>query len=308
MEQRQPLVSICCTAYNHEAYIRQCLDGLLMQQCDFDFEVLVHDDASTDATAAIIREYEARYPERIRARYQSENQYSKGAQISQEFQYPQARGKYLAICEGDDYWTDPLKLQRQVDFLESHPDYGMCYTQCLYYDQVRGQLSDTVRGGRAETAEELVRMNTIPTLTVVARTELVRRFVAEIRPETRGWLMGDYPMWLYLAAESKIRFMPVTTGVYRVLANSVSHAPTAEKQSRFIDSALEIQCFFRDRYHLQVDAHKMCERAALRKMKLYARAKQWRAYFGTWRRMVQDHPAFVFKGKSYAYLPYFLIK
>lgn len=307
MEQRQPLVSICCTAYNHEPYIRQCLDGLLMQQCDFDFEVLVHDDASTDATAAIIREYEARYPDRIHAVYQTENQFSKGVQISQEFQYPHARGRYLAICEGDDYWTDPLKLQRQVDFLETHPDYGMCYTQCFYYDQAHGQLWDKARGGRAETAEELVWMNTIPTLTVVARTELVRRFVAEIRPETRGWLMGDYPMWLYLAAESKIRFMPEVTGVYRVLNNSVSHAPTIEKQCRFIDSALEIQCFFQERYRLSVEKRRMCERAALKKMKLYARAKQWRGYVVTWKEMTKSHPSFIFNGKSYAYLTYFLL-
>lgn len=278
-----------------------------MQKCDFDYEILVHDDASTDATAAIIREYEVQYPELIKAVYQTENQYSKGAQISQEFQYPHVRGKYIAICEGDDYWTDPLKLQRQVDFLEAHPDYGMCYTRCVYYDQEGGQLSDKARGGCAETAEELLRMNTIPTLTVVARTELVRRFVAEIRPETRGWLMGDYPMWLYFAAESKVRFMPEVTGVYRVLSNSVSHAPTVEKQCRFIDSTLDIQCFFQEHYHLDVDMRRMRERATLKKMKLYARAKQWKAYFHLWSSTILAYPIFLLKVKSYTYLISFFL-
>lgn len=126
MKESTITVSIICCAYNHEPYIRQCLDGFMMQQTDFAFEVLIHDDASSDNTANIIREYEAKYPDIIKPIYQTENQYQKKTGILKTFQYPRAQGKYIALCEGDDYWIDPLKLQKQVDFLESHPDYVMC--------------------------------------------------------------------------------------------------------------------------------------------------------------------------------------
>ena len=118
-----PLVSICSIAYNHEPYIRQCLDGFLKQKCNFAFEVLIHDDASTDGTTEIIREYEEKYPNIIKPIYEKENQWVKGRVGSVIFNFPRAKGKYIALCEGDDYWTDPLKLQKQVEFLEANPEY-----------------------------------------------------------------------------------------------------------------------------------------------------------------------------------------
>lgn len=117
-----PLVSVSVITYNHEKYIRQCLDGILMQNVNFPYEVLVHDDASPDGTADIIREYEAKYPGIIKPIYQTENQHSQGKAAS-KFNWDRACGKYLAFCEGDDYWTDSAKLQRQVNFLERHPEY-----------------------------------------------------------------------------------------------------------------------------------------------------------------------------------------
>ena len=121
-----PLVSIITLAYNHAPYIRQCIEGILMQKTTFSFELMIHDDASTDETANIIREYEALYPDVIKPIYQKENQYSIGASVMRKHIYPRIQGKYIAWCDGDDYWTDPLKLQKQVDFLESHPDYSIC--------------------------------------------------------------------------------------------------------------------------------------------------------------------------------------
>jgi glycosyltransferase involved in cell wall biosynthesis len=117
----QLMVSICCAAYNHEEYIAAALDGFLMQKADFSYEILVHDDASTDNTAKIIKEYEQNYPDIIKPIYQTENQYSKKVKISSAYNFPRAKGKYIAWCEGDDYWTDPLKLQTQVDYMEAHP-------------------------------------------------------------------------------------------------------------------------------------------------------------------------------------------
>lgn len=125
-EMKEPLVSICCITYNHAPYIRQCLEGFLIQKTTFPFEILIHDDASTDGTADIIREYEARYPHLIKPIYQVENQYSKGIEILSTYNYSRAKGKYIALCEGDDYWTDPLKLQKQVHIMETHPTLALC--------------------------------------------------------------------------------------------------------------------------------------------------------------------------------------
>lgn len=120
------MVSVICTTYNHEKYIRKCLDGFIMQETDFPFEVIVHDDASTDNTASIVQEYVKLYPDIIKPIYQTENQYSKGKAVTRDIIFPKCRGKYIALCEGDDYWTDPHKLQKQVAALETHPDCFMC--------------------------------------------------------------------------------------------------------------------------------------------------------------------------------------
>lgn len=137
-----PLVSICTLVYNHEPYLRECFDGFLMQKTDFAFEVLVHDDASTDKSAEIIREYTAKYPDIFKPIYQTENQYSRGVKVSATFLYPRANGKYIALCEGDDYWTDPLKLQKQFEFLESHPDYVMCSHRFKIFKQDTQTMND----------------------------------------------------------------------------------------------------------------------------------------------------------------------
>lgn len=121
-------VSVVCNAYNHEKYIRSALEGFVMQKTSFPFEVLVHDDASTDSTAGIIREYEIKYPDIIKPIYSTENQYSKNDGSLSRIQYGRVQGKYIALCEGDDYWTDPLKLQKQYDLLESHPEIDICAT------------------------------------------------------------------------------------------------------------------------------------------------------------------------------------
>ena len=119
-------VSVICNAYNHEKYIRDALDGFVMQKTNFKFEVLIHDDASTDHTADIIREYENEYPDIIKPIYSKENQYSKKDGSLSRIQYGRVKGRYIAICEGDDYWTDPLKLQKQYDAMEAHPEVDMC--------------------------------------------------------------------------------------------------------------------------------------------------------------------------------------
>ena len=118
-------VSVFCLAYNHEKYIKKCLDSFVMQKTNFKFEVLIHDDASTDRTADIIKEYEEKYPEIIKPIYQTENQYSKGVKILSTL-YPSSKGKYIIFMDGDDFWTDENKLQVQYDVMEANPSCSCC--------------------------------------------------------------------------------------------------------------------------------------------------------------------------------------
>ena len=119
----KPLVSIICPTYNHESFIREALDGFVMQKTNFPFEIIVHDDASTDSTAQIVKEYEVEYPHLFNNIYQTVNQFSIEVMSVTKILLNAASGKYIACCEGDDYWTDPLKLQKQVDYLENNEDY-----------------------------------------------------------------------------------------------------------------------------------------------------------------------------------------
>lgn len=119
------MVSVCCITYNQEKYIRRCLDGLVNQVCSFKYEIIVHDDASTDNTSGIVLEYADKYPDLIHPIIQTENQYSKGIIISSII-IKQAKGKYCAICEGDDFWTDPHKLEKQVEAMERNPSCHIC--------------------------------------------------------------------------------------------------------------------------------------------------------------------------------------
>lgn len=177
------IVSICCLSYNHGPYIANSLNGFMKQKTRFPFEVLIHDDASTDQTTDIIKKYERDYPDIVKPIYQSENQWSKGARaISVTHNFPRAKGKYIAICEGDDYWTDPHKLQKQVDFLESHPEYVLCcggFTSVNdgketvhILDSVPGVMQSGDQKGFTFELKHTVHKWIIKTLTVVFRNRV----------------------------------------------------------------------------------------------------------------------------------------
>ena len=238
------MVSICCIAYNHASYIRECLESFVTQKCDFVFEVLVHDDASTDDTQAIIKEYEAKYPHIIKAICQTENQYSKIGSVS-DINYERARGKYVAICEGDDYWCDVNKLQKQVDFLESHPDVGLCYAKAKCYNESAKYFDGSI-GYALKGYEQLLRNNRIPTNTVCLRNELLQIYLKELLPAVKAkkWRMGDFPLWLYFASRLKLYFMDEYLGVYRVLPESASHSSNAKKRYLFEKDVRDIKLFF----------------------------------------------------------------
>lgn len=214
-EKTQPLVSICCLVYNHEPYLRECFEGFVMQQTTFPIEILVHDDASTDHSADIIREYTEKYPYLFKPIYQTENQYSKGVKITMTYQIPRAQGKYIAMCEGDDYWTDPLKLQKQVDFLEENPGFSLCFHKVKVWKQKESVMVDDfiTRDVPSETdIYELAKGNYIHTPSVVFRNDK-RVFDSISKMGKLG--VGDYPMWMLCAQYGKIKKFDECMAVYR---------------------------------------------------------------------------------------------
>lgn len=135
MLEKKILVTISCITYNHENYITQAIESFLMQETNFDYEILIHDDASTDGTSDIIRRYQKAFPDVIKPIIQLNNQVSLGrSRIDYHYNHSRSKGKYIALCEGDDYWVDKRKLQKQIDYLENNPSCTFCfhnaYIQC----------------------------------------------------------------------------------------------------------------------------------------------------------------------------------
>lgn len=246
LNRENPLVSICCITYNHEKYIAQCLDGFLMQKTTFPFEIVISNDCSTDNTHRIIQEYVNRYSHIFREVSPTEN-----LGMINNFYHAlnSCTGKYIAFCEGDDYWIDDKKLQMQVDFFEKNPEYGMCYTKVKRYNNCMNKFYNGDIGSDFLNFKNLLVGNDpIPTLTSLFKTDLLKSYLSEINPCTKNWLMGDYPMWLYFSYKTKIRFFDKITGVYRVLEDSASHFKEVEKAMNFRESVYDVKYYFRDLY------------------------------------------------------------
>lgn len=212
----KPLVSVFCMTYNHEKYIKDALEGFVGQETDFPYEIIVHDDASTDKTPEIIREYADKY-DIIKPIFQDENQYSKGINILNEYINPIIQGKYVAICEGDDYWCDKHKLQRQVDWLEENPDYSFCVHNTKKINMLDNKTSffTQLEYDRDISVEEIIINGTdiFHTSSYLYRSEykdLPNSFIVQNN--------NDYPRAIYLSLCGKVRFLRETMSVYRMYA------------------------------------------------------------------------------------------
>ncbi len=211
-----PEVSVICNTYNHGKYIRESLEGFLMQRTDFAFEVLVHDDASTDDTADIIRGFQADYPEIVKPIFQTENQYSKGGGINKRFQFPRAKGQYIAYCEGDDYWTDPEKLQKQYDALEAHPEVDMCgHTTSKRYSngkEVIVSVSDTIS---LITPEQMILGGglSLNTCSLMYRATMLNE-----KWNFREYMDYDYTLKIQGSLRGGILYLPDNMATYRFMS------------------------------------------------------------------------------------------
>ncbi len=213
-------VSIVCNTYNHEQYIRETMDSFLMQKTSFPFEILIHDDASTDKTVEILREYEEKYPDIIRPIYQTVNQYSQGADICQQFQSPRARGKYIALCEGDDYWTDPYKLQKQYDAMEAHPEVDICAHCTRMIDANTLELFKFIAPADHDCilpqAEVIVGDGGfVGTNSLFYRTELDFNV-----PKFREYFSFDYTLQMHGSLRGGMLYLKDTMSVYRFMTSA----------------------------------------------------------------------------------------
>jgi glycosyltransferase involved in cell wall biosynthesis len=218
-----PLVSIICPTYNHELFITQALEGFLMQKTNFSFEIIVHDDASSDETPKIVKEYELKFPNLFSNIYQNENQFSKYNTNVSRIMFSKARGKYFALCEGDDFWTDPYKLQKQVDFLESN----LAYVGCIHDAKFIGLIEYYPQNKFTAWLEnEKIDIQTIfqrgggcyPTASFVFRRP---ENIFELNLFMKSYIAGDSALIYYLLKFGDFYHLKEQMCVYRVHKNGV---------------------------------------------------------------------------------------
>ncbi len=234
-----PILVVQTITYNHGKYIRKALEGLVMQQTNFSFVAIVHDDASTDGTADVIREFESRYPDIIKPIYEKENQYSKRdgslGRIIREATDAYSP-KYIAMCEGDDYWTDPLKLQKQVDFLESHPDYSMCFSNAIEHwedgakpDRLFSHIED-----RDYSMIEIYREWIVPTASVVYRSIVCKDHRMQRLSSSGKIIANDILLFLTCFSYGKVRGMSDVFSIYRRLSTGIVSSVLDKDVDRFM--------------------------------------------------------------------------
>jgi glycosyltransferase involved in cell wall biosynthesis len=233
------LVSIFCSAYNHELYIRDAIHGFLEQRTNFRYEIIIHDDASTDKTAEIIKEYEQKYPKLIKGIYQTENQYSK-CDENRKYLYiynqiiKNCRGKYIASCDGDDYWIDPKKLQMQADYMEKHPECVMTAHNQIVADCKDFKImpfNTGIESGMIDPSELIQQKISLqPSSRMYIRKALkLNRFLREFG-------IADYPFLLYLLEKGSVYYFDRIMSVYR--------RNTKGSWSESVTSCMENKMFF----------------------------------------------------------------
>lgn len=246
------LVSICTLTYNHAPYLKDYFDGILKQKTDFKYEVIINDDCSTDGTKEILLEYEQKYPDIIKPVIQPENQYSKGDRgFFLKYCFPRCNGKYVAFCEGDDCWTDSYKLQKQVDYLESHPECVLVHTDLSVQDVNTGEMEHfkwkkqkNYNQIKRDWGEKLVSLilqgkYSVQTLTVCARMDSIRQVHNKYpEMEDKNLLMGDTPLWMALAKKGTFHLIPEETACYHVISESATHSKNYSNVINFYVSCL----------------------------------------------------------------------
>lgn len=233
---RRPMVSVLMVTYNHEKFIADAIDGVVQQQTEFPFELVIGDDGSTDSTRDIARNYQKRFPEQIRIIVAAQNT---GLRKNGRRVREAACGKYVAYCDGDDFWHDPHKLQKQIEFLEAHPDYTLVHSNYhTHYVSRNRRINNCILNGPLNDAdgyhEILANRRKVLTVTVCLRRNLLRR-VADEQAEIAdpAWPFGDTQTWLEVARLGKVKYFPESLATYRYLPESASQSGDPQRVYRF---------------------------------------------------------------------------
>lgn len=301
MNNKDIMVSICCITYNHEKYIEQALQSFLMQKTNFKYEVIIYDDASTDNTSQIIKEYEKKYPEIIKPIYAKENQYSKGIQTF-KFTFEKAIGKYIAICEGDDYWIDENKLQIQVEHMEGNEECAFCFHDALVLNMKNNKKENWkwydkkfYKKDGKYNAGELDLLGFIPTASYMFRgkyTELIPDWFEKC-------IVGDRPLKLITTSFGYAHFIDKTMSIYRVgIGNSAMD--TINKQNEEIQKAItywqkielildKFNCFTNHKYEKELNLSKNAIQMNIliikKEYKIIIKEKKYRKLLGKMQRI-----------------------
>lgn len=221
--------------YNHESYIRQCLEGFVMQKTTFRFEVFVHDDASTDNTPKIVKEFEEKYPDIFTCIYQTENQFKKHNALT-NILFPMAKGKYIALCEGDDFWISENKLQLQVDILENNPSLSFCFHEVKVLNEISNIIYEYPRPLKTvlEFRDILSRHYVATCSLVIRKSFLPVPFPAWFNNSS----IGDIPIELMLADKGNVYFIDEKLGCYRrniqSLTSDTAHLRNGRKMFLYV--------------------------------------------------------------------------
>ena len=247
-------VSIICTAYNHERYIRQCLDGFVMQK-GVTFEIIIHDDASTDKTADIIREYENEYPDLFKPIYQTENQYSQHINFRKEYMIPLITGKYVALCEGDDFWTDPYKLKKQYDALENNHGCLMCAHKVSVIEEDGNDIGYTCPRNDINASilpvgyicENYDNAKYIHTSSFFFNSSIYKEYILNTPLFRQVAPVGDIPLLLYFTSLANIYYYNEIMSDYRFMSVgswSYRNQNDPEKEKRRYDIDIKMRAMF----------------------------------------------------------------
>lgn len=229
----EPLVTVRCLCYNHSKYLRDALDGIVNQKTNFPFIAIIHDDASTDGSQEIIKEYADKYPNIIKPILQTENQYCKNNRITKTFIEPLINSKYTAVCECDDFWTDLNKLQIQVDYMEAHPE---CSLTCHAYDVVDSNGAFISHneifgsGDRDLSEREIILNENLPQTATVLYRQSYRNITPNFYFNT---MVGDYPLYLHMFTCGKVHYFDITMSSYRRHGNNSWVTRTQADPKRF---------------------------------------------------------------------------
>lgn len=246
--------SIALITYNQEAYIRQTVDSLLKQRTDFTFEIVVGEDASSDATRVILEEYRDRYPGKLSLLPEEPN---KGLLLNFRDTLKACRGKYIAICAGDDYWHDEYKLQKQITFLETNPEYVLTHTDVDFYFEKNGRVLRQFNQQHQSGIEEgevfealLTGRFFIHALTACFRRSAFEQHVDFGLFEREGFAYEDLPTWLSLSRQGKFKYLADSTATYRIIDDSVSRPKDPVRKIQFLKEHYKIKQYFINRYNV----------------------------------------------------------